>query len=93
MALLFGCLQLGIGAKLTTFDTDSHWIIDRKMNNTFQPSVNVVVLSFVDPVRLMNLTTDSTTVKGIPIGMTTAVVNYFESKGIRVMMSFGGLVL
>ena len=78
---------------MTTFDTDNHWIIDRNMNNTFQPSVNVVVLSFVDPVKLMNLTTDSTTVKGIPIGMTTAVVNYFESKGIRVMMSFGGLVL
>src|SRR5215472_13913757 len=75
---------------MTTFDTDNHWIIDRNMNNTFQPSVNVVVLSFVDPVKLMNLTTDSTTMNGIPIGMTTAVVNYFESKGIRVMMSIGG---
>src|SRR5437879_9562659 len=38
----------------------------------------------------MNLTTDSTTVNGIPSGMTAAVVNYFESKGIRVMMSIGG---
>jgi hypothetical protein len=37
-------------------------------------------LSFVDPVKLMNLTTDSTTVNGIPIGMTSAVVNYFRAK-------------
>src|SRR5262250_3360499 len=56
---------------MTTFDTDNHWIIDRRNGS---PSVNVVVLSFVDPVKLMNLTTDSTTTNGIPIGMTTAVV-------------------
>src|ERR1700674_452852 len=72
---------------LTTFDTDNHWIIDRG-NGT--PSVNVVVLSFVNPVKLMNLTTDSGNINGIPIGMTTAVVNYFQSRGIRVMMSVGG---
>jgi len=75
---------------MTTFDTNNHWIIDRNMDNTFHPSVNVVVLSFVDPIKLMNLTNDSTTVNGIPIGMTTAVVNYFQSRGIRVMMSIGG---
>lgn len=75
---------------MTTFDTDNHWIIDRNMDNTYKPSVNVVVLSFVDPVKLMNLTNDSTTLNGIPIGMTTAVVNYFQSRGIRVMMSIGG---
>src|SRR5437879_1978493 len=72
---------------MTTFDTQNHWIIDRGNGS---PSVNLVVLSFVNPVKLMSLTTDSTTVKGIPIGMTTAVVNYFESKGVRVMMSIGG---
>ena len=75
---------------MTTFDTDNHWIIDRNMNNTFQPSVNVVVLSFVNPVKLMNLTNDSGDVNGIPVGMTTAVVNYFQSRGIRVMFSIGG---
>jgi len=72
---------------MTTFDTDNHWLIDR---GNGQPSVNLVVLSFVDPVKLMNLTNDSTTVNGIPIGMNTAVVNYFQSKGIRVSMSVGG---
>jgi hypothetical protein len=75
---------------MTTFDTNNHWIIDRNKDNTFHPSVNVVVLSFVDPVKLMNKTNDSTTVNGIPIGMTTAVINYFQSHGIRVMMSIGG---
>jgi hypothetical protein len=52
--------------------------------------VNLVVLSFVQPVKLMNLTNDSGDVNGIPIGMTTAVVSYFESKGVRVMFSIGG---
>jgi hypothetical protein len=75
---------------MTTFDTDNHWIIDRNLNNTYQPSVNVVVLSFVDPVKLMNLTNDSGDVNGIPIGMNTAVVSYFQSHGIRVMFSIGG---
>jgi hypothetical protein len=72
---------------LTTFDTQNHWIIDRGNGS---PSVNLVVLSFVNPHKLMNLTTDSTDTKGIPNGMNTAVVNYFESKGMRVMMSIGG---
>jgi hypothetical protein len=73
---------------MTTFDTQNHWIIDRGNGS---PSVNLVVLSFVNPLKLMNLTTDSTNTKGIPNGMTTAVVNYFESKGVRVMMSIGGI--
>ena len=34
---------------MTTFDTDNHWLIDR---GNGQPSVNVVVLSFVNPVDL-----------------------------------------
>lgn len=72
---------------LTTFDTQNHWMIDR---GDGIPSVNLVVLSFVNPVKLMNLTTDSITVNGIPIGMTPAVINYFQSKGVRVMMSIGG---
>src|SRR5258708_30218531 len=72
---------------MTTFDTQNHWIIDRGNGS---PSVNLVVLSFVNPQKLMNLTTDSTDTKGIPNGMNAAVVNYFESKGVRVMMSIGG---
>lgn len=75
---------------MTTFDTDNRWLIDRNLDGSYHPSVNVVVLSFVNPVKLMNLTNDSTTVNGIPIGMTAAVVSYFQGKGVRVMMSIGG---
>jgi hypothetical protein len=72
---------------MTTFDTDNHWIVDRGNGH---PSANLVVLSFVNPVKLMNLTTDSGNINGIPAGMSSAVVNYFQSRGIRVMMSIGG---
>lgn len=72
---------------MTTFDTDNHWIIDRGNGS---PSANLVVLSFVNPVKLMNLTTDATNTNGIPIGMTPAVISYFTSHGIRVSMSIGG---
>lgn len=73
---------------MTTFDTDNHWIIDRGNGS---PSVNVVVLSFVNPVDLMNLANSSNTKNGIPIGMNAAVVNYFQSRGVRVMFSIGGI--
>ena len=56
---------------MTTFDTDNRWMIDRNMNATYQPSVNLVILSFVDPVKLMNPTTDSGDTNGIPIGMSS----------------------
>jgi hypothetical protein len=72
---------------MTTFDTQNHWIIDRGNGS---PSVNLVVLSFVNPLKLMNLTTDAGDTNGIPNGMTAAVVNYFES-GVRVMLSIGGI--
>jgi hypothetical protein len=75
---------------MTTFDTDNRWLIDRAMDGTYLPSVNLVVLSFVQPVKLMNLTNDSGDIKGIPVGMNAAVVSYFQSKGVRVMMSIGG---
>ena len=73
---------------MTTFDSDNHWIID---HGDGVPAVNLVVLSFVNPVDLMNLTNSSNTVDGIPIGMNAAVVSYFQSKGVRVMFSIGGI--
>jgi hypothetical protein len=84
-----GCSWASV-PNMTTFDTDNHWMIDRDMNDTYLPSVNLVILSFVQPVKLMNLTTDSGDTNGIPIGMNTAVINYFQSRGVRVMMSIGG---
>ena len=73
---------------MTDFDLKNHWIIDR---GDGQPSVNLVVLSFVEPLKLLNQTTDAGTLNGVPRGMTTQVVNYFTSHGIRVMISIGGI--
>ena len=84
-----GCSWASV-PNMTTFDTDNRWLIDRNLNGTYDPSVNLVVLSFVQPVKLMDLTNDSGDVNGIPIGMNSAVINYFQSKGVRVMMSIGG---
>src|ERR1700751_405509 len=73
---------------MTDFDTKNHWIIDR---GDGVPSVNLVILSFVQPVKLLGKTIDSQTLNGIPIGMTPEIVNYFKSHGIRVMLSIGGI--
>jgi hypothetical protein len=73
---------------MTDFDNRNRWLIDRG-NGT--PSVNLVVLSFVHPMNLLNKTTDASTSQGIPIGMNQAVVDYFKSRGIRVQLSIGGI--
>jgi hypothetical protein len=43
---------------MTDFDTKNHWLVDR---GDGKPWVNLVVLSFVDPLRLLNLTNDTHT--------------------------------
>ena len=73
---------------ITEFDSKNHWLIDR---GDGLPSVNLVVLSFVNPLRLLNKTTDAATSLGIPVGMTQEVVNYFKSRNVRVMLSIGGI--
>jgi hypothetical protein len=73
---------------MADFDAQNHWLIDRG-NGT--PSVNLVILSFVHPLRLLNRTTDAETDQGMPRGMTQAVVDYFKTRGIRVMLSIGGI--
>src|SRR5262249_16051823 len=55
---------------LTEFDNKNHWLIDR---GDGVPSVNLVILSFVHPLRLLNKTTDSQTLQGVPRGMTQEV--------------------
>jgi hypothetical protein len=75
---------------MVDFDQKNHWIIDRG-DGSGKPSVNLVVLSFVEPLKLLNQTTDTGTLNGVPRGMNAAVVNYFTSHGIRVMISIGGI--
>ena len=72
----------------TEFDSKNHWLIDR---GDGRASVNVVVLSFVHPLKLLNQTTDATTLNGVPRGMTPQIVSYFTSRGVRVMLSIGGI--
>jgi hypothetical protein len=73
---------------IAEFDYNNHWLIDR---GDGRPSVNLVILSFVNPLRLLNKTTDAQTLNGVPRGMTAEIVNYFTSGGVRVMLSIGGI--
>src|SRR5215216_6316224 len=73
---------------MVEFDSKNHWLIDR---GDGLPSVNLVILSFVNPLKLLNKTTDSATSQGIPVGMTQEVVNYFKTRNVRVMLSIGGI--
>ena len=78
----------GTVRNLTDFDSNNHWLIDR---GDGAPSVNLVILSFVDPLKLLNQTNDAQTINGVPIGMTSQIVSYFTSHNIRVMLAIGGI--
>lgn len=75
------------------FDHANRWIIDRDQSPGIQgpPSVNLVILSFLEPLKLLNEHTDEAFLNGVPRGMTVDVVEYFKSHGIRVMVSMGGV--
>jgi hypothetical protein len=70
------------------FDVANHWLVDR---GNGQPSVNLVVLAFANPLKLLNGTNDAGDVNGVPRGMDANVVNYFKSRNVRVMLSIGGI--
>lgn len=72
---------------MSQFDIDNGWLI-RGANGS--PSVNVVVLSFLQPMDVLNFTTENSPEGGVPVGMTQDIVEYFANAGIRVMMSIGG---
>lgn len=78
----------GTVRSVADYDSANHWLVDR---GDGVPSVNLVVLSFVQPLKLLNKTTDSQTLNGIPVGMTQDIVNYFKSHNIRVMLAIGGI--
>src|SRR5215469_16348741 len=80
----------GTVRNMTDFDTANHWLIDRG-DGTGLPSVNLVVLSFVQPLKLLNKTNDSGDINGVPVGMNSAVVSYFTQHNVRVMLSIGGV--
>ncbi|MGI5241200.1 hypothetical protein [Dactylosporangium sp. CA-139066] len=78
----------GATRTVADFDSQNHWLVDR---GDGRPSVNVVVLSFVEPLKLLHLSNDATTVAGVPRGMTPDIVGYFTGRGVRVMLSIGGI--
>jgi hypothetical protein len=74
------------------FHTANSWIIDRNADGNYgDPAVNLVVLSFLKPMELLNGTNNGAFTNGIPTGMTRDVVNYFKNHGIRVLLSMGGV--
>jgi len=74
------------------FDRANHWLIDRDPGPAAgAPSVNLVVLSFVNPLALLHGSSQADPLGGAPPGMTADVVSYFTSHGIRVMVSIGGI--
>jgi hypothetical protein len=74
------------------FHVANSWIIDRNADGKYgDPSVNLVVLSFLKPMELLNGTSNGAFTDGIPTGMTKAVVNYFKDHDIRVLLSMGGV--
>lgn len=73
---------------MAAFDRSNRWLLGRTPGGA--PSVNLVVLSFVNPLKLLKAS-DEGHLNMIPRGMTLAVVNYFKNAGIRVMLSIGGI--
>ena len=73
------------------FDLDNRWIIDADGDGSYRPAVNLVVLSFLKPMELLDLATNSAFLNGIPRGMPADIVNYFTSRDIRVLLSMGGV--
>ena len=75
------------------FDENNHWLIDGNPDPALagQPSVNLVILSFVNPLDLQQRSTVQYPLRGIPVGMTQGIVDYFTHAGIRVMLSIGGI--
>jgi hypothetical protein len=80
--------------EMVDFDHANHWIINRDAGSSQgAPSVNLVVLSFLDPMEVLNGTDTGAEPQqfGVPVGMTQEIVDYFKNAGIRVMMSIGGV--
>ena len=72
---------------MTDFEEANSWIID----SNGSPAVNLVVLSFIKPMELLLQTNTGPFANGIPVGMTAEVVEYFQRKDIRVLLSIGGV--
>jgi hypothetical protein len=74
------------------FHLANSWIIHRNGDGfSGDPSVNLVVLSFLKPMELLKGTSNGAFTDGIPTGMTPDVVKYFTDHKVRVLLSMGGV--
>ena len=76
-------------ADLTDFDQKNHWLIDRGDGRAVGQSRRPELRPSATSCSSRRPTPQ--TLNGIPRGMTPAIVNYFKSRGIRVMLSIGGI--
>jgi len=75
---------------MVEFENNNQWLVDRNMDGVYDdPSVNLVILSFLNPLEVLNMVPGDPKT-GLPAGMTEEVVMFFKNAGIRVMMSIGG---
>ncbi len=75
------------------FAAANGWLFDRDGNpgTPGDPAVNLVVLSFLQPLALLQGRTDNAFEAGIPVGMTPELVAYIKDRDIRVLLSVGGV--
>jgi len=67
--------------------SNSKWLLNR---GDGKPTANLVILSFINPVALLQKTTNQETINGVPRGFTTEVVSFFQNASITVQFSIGG---
>jgi len=67
--------------------TKAAWITNR---GDGKPTFNTLIISFLDPLALLQKTNNGQFVNGVPKGITKRVVQFFQSAGINVMLSIGG---
>jgi len=67
--------------------SNSQWIINR---GDGKPTANVVILSFVNPLDLLQQTNNQQVKNGIPVGFTSQVLSFFKNAGITLLFSIGG---
>ena len=81
-----GRLREELGERVSTFPVARHLIVYRR-----DAENRILIIRFLHPMKVLELTTDAVTTAGVPIGMSQEIVDYFKARDIRVMMSIGGI--
>ena len=65
---------------ITEFDQKNHWLIDR---GNGQPSVNLVILSFVNPLKLLNKTPNNEILQQLLHSSSSLLCHFLGSYSVR----------